>query len=89
MEPGQPFHGCSPPYCQRLHLVCKKGCCSTIAAAAVSSFTLNFGDKTNCIKDLQQSTGNGQWFTIDGRRLNGKPTAKGLYINKGKAVVIK
>lgn len=59
------------------------------AAAAVNSFTLNFGDKTNCIKDLQQSTDNGQWYTLDGRRLDGKPTVKGLYINNRKAVVIK
>lgn len=62
---------------------------SLTAAAAVNSFKLNFGDKTNCIRDLQQPTDNGQWFTIDGRRLDGKPTAKGLYINNGKAVVVK
>lgn len=62
---------------------------SLTAAAAVNSFKLNFGDKTNYIRDLQQPTDNGQWFTIDGRRLDGKPTAKGLYINNGKAVVVK
>ena len=26
------------------------------------------------------------WYTLDGRRLSGKPTAKGLYIHKGKKV---
>lgn len=31
----------------------------------------------------------GTWFTLDGQRLNGKPTAKGLYINNGRKVVIK
>ena len=30
-----------------------------------------------------------QWYTPDGRLLNGKPTAKGVYIENGKAVVIK
>ena len=30
-----------------------------------------------------------RWFTIDGRRLNGKPTKKGLYILNGEKVVIK
>jgi hypothetical protein len=30
-----------------------------------------------------------RWYTIDGRRLNGKPTTKGLYINNGNKVVIK
>lgn len=29
------------------------------------------------------------WYTIDGRRVSGKPTHKGLYIFKGKLVVIK
>ena len=29
------------------------------------------------------------WFTVDGRELLGKPTAKGIYITKGKKVVIK
>lgn len=29
------------------------------------------------------------WYTIDGRKLNGKPTAKGIYINKGIKVVVK
>ena len=29
------------------------------------------------------------WFTLDGRRLSGKPTAKGLYIHNGVKVLIK
>ena len=29
------------------------------------------------------------WYTIDGRRLNGKPRAKGLYIVDGKKVMVK
>ena len=29
------------------------------------------------------------WFTLDGRRLTGKPTAKGLYIVNGKKIIIK
>lgn len=29
------------------------------------------------------------WYTIDGRKLNGKPTAKGVYINNGHKIVIK
>ena len=31
----------------------------------------------------------GKWFTLDGRRLNGKPTAKGIYIHNGKKTFIK
>jgi hypothetical protein len=30
-----------------------------------------------------------EWYSLDGRRLEGKPTKKGLYIHKGKKVVIK
>ncbi|MBP5562159.1 MAG: leucine-rich repeat protein [Muribaculaceae bacterium] len=29
------------------------------------------------------------WYTIDGRRLAGKPTAAGIYINQGKKILIK
>ena len=42
-----------------------------------------------------RSIDNGQWiidnswYSLDGRRLNGKPTKKGLYINNGKKVVIR
>lgn len=32
---------------------------------------------------------NERWYTLDGRRLSSKPTAKGLYIVNGKKVVIK
>ena len=30
-----------------------------------------------------------EWFSLDGRRLNGRPSARGLYIHNGKIVVIK
>ena len=30
---------------------------------------------------------NDSWYTIDGKKLNGEPTAKGIYIYKGKKVV--
>ena len=29
------------------------------------------------------------WYTLDGVKLSGKPTAKGIYINNGKKIVIK
>ena len=29
------------------------------------------------------------WYTLDGRRLSGKPTKKGVYINDGRKIVIK
>ena len=33
--------------------------------------------------------GSEAWYTLDGVRLSGKPSTKGIYINKGKKVVIK
>ena len=32
---------------------------------------------------------NDGWFTLDGRKLDGKPSAKGVYINNGRKIVIK
>ncbi len=29
------------------------------------------------------------WYTLDGRRLNAKPTQKGIYLNNGKKVILK
>ena len=31
----------------------------------------------------------GNWYTIDGRRLQSRPAAKGIYVNNGRKVVIK
>jgi hypothetical protein len=30
-----------------------------------------------------------EWYTLDGRRLNGKPTQRGVYVSNGRKVVIK
>ena len=35
------------------------------------------------------SKGDGVWYSLDGRKLGGKPTKPGLYINNGRKVVIK
>ena len=35
------------------------------------------------------SEGEGKWYTLNGQKLNGKPTQKGVYIQSGKKVVIK
>ncbi len=42
------------------------------------------------IKNIQRSTFNAQrdvWYTLDGRKINGQPTQRGLYIVNGKKVV--
>ncbi len=65
----------------------------------VRAFNLNFGDDANGIADAIANSTLNQWYTLDGRRLTGKPTARGLYFrstsgrlqgkNNGKKVIIK
>jgi hypothetical protein len=50
--------------------------------------------QTSAIGTLDTRTGEAtfgtdEWYTLDGRRLSGKPAAKGLYIKNGKKTVIK
>ena len=62
------------------------------APAGVRDFVMNFGEETTGILSLSPNPSpnrEGRWYTIDGRRLSGKPTAKGVYINNGRKVVIK
>ncbi|MBR3093393.1 MAG: hypothetical protein IKG99_10310 [Bacteroidaceae bacterium] len=59
------------------------------SAPAVNSFALNFDGETNGIKNVQSPMDNGQWYTIDGVKLQGKPTTRGLYINGKNKVLIK
>ena len=58
-------------------------------------FVLNFGEEETTgivsIEDekLKVENGAGAWFTLDGRKLSGKPTRKGVYVNNGRKVVVK
>ena len=49
--------------------------------------------EVTAIGSLSTKTGevtlDGAWYSIDGARLTGKPTAKGVYVNNGKKVIIK
>ena len=42
----------------------------------------------NEVKEVNEVNDN-SWYTLDGRKLSGRPTQKGLYINNGRKVVIK
>ena len=72
-------------------LVC--GDPSTAGAKGISNFVLNFGDgeTTGISNHLNNPTTKqpNDWFTLDGRRLSGKPSQKGLYIHNGNKIVIK
>ena len=53
-------------------------------------FVLNFGEETGIghteITEITESAG--AWYTLDGVKLDGKPTKKGLYIHGGRKVVV-
>ena len=64
-------------------------------AASISSLTLpalSIGNSQ--MTGIEEVTVNGEsagrdcWYTIDGRRLNSKPTTRGLYINNGKKIFV-
>lgn len=54
-------------------------------------FTIEFDDDgTTGIRTIDNGlTENDSWYSLDGRKFNGKPTAKGVYINNGKKIIIK
>ena len=61
--------------------------------ATARQFVLNFGEEetTSLSEELRvksEKFATAQWYSIDGRKLDGKPTRKGVYIHGGKKVVM-
>lgn len=61
--------------------------------AGARSFILDFGEgeatgisTTNYTNDANSSN---EWYTLDGRRLQGKPAQKGVYVQNGRKIVIR
>jgi len=54
-------------------------------------FVLNFGEETTSLPQPLQREGSqaGAWYDLSGRKLDAKPTKKGVYIVNGRKVVIK
>ncbi len=64
----------------------------TNGTAGVRSFKLHFGDDeahATGIVTMEKVEKNDAWYDLNGQKHEGKPTAKGLYINNGKKVVVK
>ena len=67
----------------------------TTIPSSARSFDLSFGDEEfTGIFDIEHRPLNmdhstDAWYSLDGRRLFGKPTKKGVYVQHGKKVVIK
>ena len=62
----------------------------------VRAFVLNFGESSGGATSLSEELrvksekfATAAWYSLDGRKLSGKPTAKGVYIHNGKKLVIK
>ena len=65
----------------------------TVAGApAMNSFVINFGEgETTSLREISNEEleiSNDNYYTLDGRKLEGKPTKKGMYIVNGKKVVL-
>jgi hypothetical protein len=63
------------------------------AEAKARAFALSFdGEETTGILEVSANY-NGvtdeAWYSLDGVRLSGKPTQRGMYINKGKKILVK
>jgi len=62
--------------------------------AGVRSIELNFGDDTTGLEELKNGRmeewkTSDSWYTLDGKKLQGQPTKKGVFIVNGRKVVIK
>ena len=56
----------------------------------VKGIRLVFDDETSIsITPNPSPQGEGSWYSIDGRKMEGKPTQKGIYINNGRKVMVK
>ena len=51
----------------------------------------NFSDSSSGFQGVkvEKETADNNWYSLDGRRLEGKPSHKGLYINNGKKMISK
>ncbi len=73
-----------------------KGITAGDISTAGVNIVLNFDGEASSIEDIEWSMTNGQysmnkdqWYTLEGIRLNSKPTRKGIYIHDGRKIVIK
>ncbi|UKK49629.1 hypothetical protein L6475_06785 [Prevotella sp. E9-3] len=62
--------------------------------AGANSRVLKIDAEATGIESVELRTENGEfatatWYTLDGRKLNAKPTTKGMYILNGRKVVVK
>jgi hypothetical protein len=65
------------------------------AGATVRTFRLDFGEGfvptgiSLTPASPKDSEGSSHWYTLDGRRLEGMPSARGMYVNNGRKIVVR
>lgn len=62
------------------------------SSGEVNNFALNFGGNMETgisLTSTPSTLSSDSWYTLDGRKLSGKPTSKGIYINHGKKIVLR
>lgn len=61
-----------------------------LSAPQYISISGDLGEGTTRIDNLNVNDNeNGEWYDLNGRKLNGKPAQKGIYIKNGKKVVVR
>ena len=53
------------------------------------AMSLSFDGEATGIKTLDTVVDDGAWYTVEGIKLQGAPTRKGMYIHNGKSVIVK
>ena len=62
---------------------------ASAGAKEITNFVLNFGETTGVSSIEHGKLNMENYYSIDGRKLSGEPTQKGVYIRNGKKVVVK
>ena len=84
--------------CQRAYFQLAEGITAGDINSSVNAIVMNFDGETTSIDHITWSTANGQWsmvngqrsmvngqwHSLDGRKLQGQPTRRGIYIKDGK-----
>ena len=68
-----------------------EGTTAEVASSSIKEFIMNFGDDdaTGISLTPTLSESEGDWYDLSGRKLAGKPSMKGIYVNGGRKVTVK
>ena len=61
----------------------------SIPTSTARSISIVFGDATGIDSMVNGQWSMDTWYDLNGRKLNGMPTKKGIYMNNGRKVVVK